>query len=1444
MSRIESTRKQKRSSLKPRLALGLQQLEPRIMFSADVPGLADAVDPNDQLVEARSLGAVSQSLTVTDAISPGTDVDMYSFSVSSGQAVAFDIDCASGSDLDSYLRIFDSSGREVASNDDGQAPGESFSFESYLEHTFTSGGTYYAGVSGYGNSTYSPTTGNGDESGSQGGYILRLSGTTPVVDTDDQISEAQNLGAMTAARAASGSISPSTDVDMYRFSVSSGQTVAFDIDGASGSDLDSYLRIFDSSGRDVASNDDGQAPGESFSFESYLEHTFTSGGTYYAGVSGYGNSSYSPTSGNGDGSGSQGGYTLRLSGSVAMPTDADDQISEAQNLGAMTATRTANGSISPSTDVDMYRFSVSSGQRVAFDIDRASGSDLDSYLRIFDSSGREVVRNDDGQAPGEPFSYESYLEYTFASGGTYYAGVSGYGNSSYNATTGSGDSSGSQGGYTLRLSATTPIVDSDDQISEAQNLGSLTAPRTANGSINRGTDVDMFAFSVTSGQRVAFDIDGASGSDLDSYLRIFDSSGREVARNDDGQAPGESFSYESYLEHTFTSGGAYYAGVSGYGNSSYSATTGNGDSSGSQGGYILRLSGTTPIVDPDDQISEAQNLGAMTAARTANGSIDRATDVDMYAFSVTSGQRVAFDIDRASGSDLDSYLRIFDSSGREVARNDDAAAPGESFSYESYLEHTFTSGGTYYAGVSGYGNSSYNATTGNGDSSGSQGGYTLRLSGTTPIVDPDDQISEAQNLGAMTAARTANGSIDRATDVDMYRFSVSSGQTVAFDIDRASGSDVDSYLRIFDSSGREVARNDDGQAPGEPFSYESYLEYTFTSGGTYYAGVSGYGNSSYSAATGNGDSNGSQGSYVLRLSGRTPVVDTDDQISEAQNLGTTSAARTANGSIDRATDVDMYRFSVSSGQTVAFDIDRASGSDLDSYLRIFDSSGREVVRNDDGQAPGESFSYESYLEHTFASGGTYYAGVSGYGNSSYNAASGNGDESGSQGGYILRLSGTTPVVDTDDQISEAQNLGAVTTTRTASSSIDRATDVDMYRFSVSSGQTVAFDIDRASSSDLDSYLRIFDSSGREVVRNDDGQAPGEPFSYESYLEYTFTSGGAYYAGVSGYGNSSYDATSGTGDHDGSQGGYTLTVTPLTGVSQIVGTVAQPSRAPTGNSPETINVTLECVDGASSGTIESGRRTWVVAHGRASRSASFTPLAAEIAEYEEGDQVLTLDWSDGAGDNWPSLVGMDGAGWIPGVADWAAGVLHGIGLQTEDLFFVGHSWGTWLSYEMATRVAGGVQGIVALDPAADASFEYDASDVDFGDVAQASWAFHGGGLFGSPTRAATADESFTTTYSASRPIGDLARHSMPVDIFTDLVRESNSARPSERARLFSLDRLVADQAGSWREDVYNSAGSPIGLWRTFEGVFELDYQAGDWQTSLLRYTTPDGATARV
>src|SRR5207249_11909802 len=70
--------------------------------------------------------------------------------------------------------------------------------------------------------------------------------------------------------------------------------------------------------------------------------------------------------------------------------------------------------------------------------------------------------------------------------------------------------------------------------------------------------------------------------------------------------------------------------------------------------------------------------------------------------------------------------------GNQLAANDDAAAPGESFSYESYAEFTFRSAGTYFVAVSGYGNSSFNPTTGEGDTNGSTGGYSLTL---TPMVD-------------------------------------------------------------------------------------------------------------------------------------------------------------------------------------------------------------------------------------------------------------------------------------------------------------------------------------------------------------------------------------------------------------------------------------------------------------------------------------------------------------------------------------------------------------------------------------------------------------------------------------------------------------------------------------------------------------------------------------
>ena len=131
--------------------------------------------------------------------------------------------------------------------------------------------------------------------------------------------------------------------------------------------------------------------------------------------------------------------------------------------------------------------------------------------------------------------------------------------------------------------------------------------------------------------------------------------------------------------------------------------------------------------DPNDQISGAVALGAMTQTRTNSGAIDSPTDVDIYSITVQAGQRISFDIDQTSAG-FDSYIRLFDSTGAELAANNDGRGPGETNSLNSYLEYTFFTSGTYYLGVSGFGNANYNPITGTGDTTGSTGSYTLVVS--------------------------------------------------------------------------------------------------------------------------------------------------------------------------------------------------------------------------------------------------------------------------------------------------------------------------------------------------------------------------------------------------------------------------------------------------------------------------------------------------------------------------------------------------------------------------------------------------------------------------------------------------------------------------------------------------------------------------------------------
>lgn len=295
------------------------------------------------------------------------------------------------------------------------------------------------------------------------------------------------------------------------------------------------------------------------------------------------------------------------------------------------------------------------------------------------------------------------------------------------------------------------------------------------------------------------------------------------------------------------------------------------DSSTTAEGWYIDDILVTGEEDPDDTISEAVSLGAVSGTVTpAPGqSLNSNIDVDMYSFTVAAGQRVAFDVDRpAAGPLYDSVLRLFDATGTQLAANDNQYGPApESNNLEAYLEYTFATPGTYYIGVSGGANQSYNPLTGAGDVADGVGAYDLALIGMPhEFGDTIGQAAVLGNIAPGDPPSIMTESLGPATDVDMYSFTVAANQRLGFDTDRQSVWAPNTYLRLFDAAGTQLASNDDGTGPnpdGGWVSGESYIEYTFDTAGTYYVGVSGAPNSGYDPLTGTGDVNGDMGWYDL-----------------------------------------------------------------------------------------------------------------------------------------------------------------------------------------------------------------------------------------------------------------------------------------------------------------------------------------------------------------------------------------------------------------------------------------------------------------------------------------------------------------------------------------------------------------------------------------------------
>jgi pimeloyl-ACP methyl ester carboxylesterase len=223
---------------------------------------------------------------------------------------------------------------------------------------------------------------------------------------------------------------------------------------------------------------------------------------------------------------------------------------------------------------------------------------------------------------------------------------------------------------------------------------------------------------------------------------------------------------------------------------------------------------------------------------------------------------------------------------------------------------------------------------------------------------------------------------------------------------------------------------------------------------------------------------------------------------------------------------------------------------------------------------------------------------------------------------------------------------------------------------------------------------------------------------------------------------------------------------------------------------TSSASLYRVDGGVSDIKD--RPTWVVIHSMNGSpiGGSIQKLWQNIGNYKQNDQVLVLDWSNAA-DSGYNIYKTEtrapdprrGGTWIMPIGKWAADKLSKeFRISPGNINLVGHSLGSFVAGEIAKNIPGGVNNLVALDPATTTGGAYPYEDsIDFSAKSKWSWGFYGSAL-GDPGRAKSAKESFEIKFPNTNPE---SAHGGVVEIFANMVKRGSSGYVSNYFQLDSM-----------------------------------------------------------
>jgi pimeloyl-ACP methyl ester carboxylesterase len=256
------------------------------------------------------------------------------------------------------------------------------------------------------------------------------------------------------------------------------------------------------------------------------------------------------------------------------------------------------------------------------------------------------------------------------------------------------------------------------------------------------------------------------------------------------------------------------------------------------------------------------------------------------------------------------------------------------------------------------------------------------------------------------------------------------------------------------------------------------------------------------------------------------------------------------------------------------------------------------------------------------------------------------------------------------------------------------------------------------------------------------------------------------------------------------------------------------------------ITLDLVQNSglySAIKIDKNRKTWIVMHGMNGKGSDSLPLSQAIDNFSSDDQVLNVDWSQGAFS--PEHLGIPdvsvGASHIVETASTIIKIIDRLGISANNLNLVGHSLGALLSYEISKqlyeRKSGKVSSIIALDPATNTLSGYEnESQVDFSSYSLWSWGFYGSGL-GNVDKTITSSESFDMKFIGESFNKD--NHGYVRDAFTDILNrriEVQNDNSKKISNLFDLKILTTYYPIPRPWDFKNGFEAEISFYKSING----------------------------